>query len=228
MVHIFIDLEMNQVSWSDREASGPVKNEIIQIGAVKLNDQYRVVDTYEAFVKPMFSKICPICTRLTGITQAQTDHAKTLPIALKEFADWAGEDACFYSWSDNDSRQLRQEAASKLVDASILARFDRWVDFQLEYCKLVDQSRMGLDVALKGAGLFQIGAKHSAAADALSSVQLLKLVNSPVYFSEEKKQNIVRHTEIVRRKMQEIRQANRAKSAAKRSQKYQPRRANKT
>ena len=132
MVHIFIDLEMNQVSWSDREASGLVKNEIIQIGAVKLNEQYRVIDTYEAFVKPMYSKICPICTRLTGITQEQADSGKTLPEALRDFAEWAGNDACFYSWSDNDSRQLRHEAANKLVDASV----DRW-QRPPQHCKAI-------------------------------------------------------------------------------------------
>ena len=215
MVHIFIALEMNQVSWSDREASGAVKNEIIQIGAVKLDESYRVIDTYEAFVKPTYSKICPICTRLTGITQEQADSGKSYPEAIVDFAEWAGTDACFYSWSDNDSRQLRHEAVCKKVDPAVIAVFDRWVDFQLEYCNLVEQSRMGLDVALKGAGLFQIGAKHSAAADALSSVQLFKLVHSPVYFSEENRARIILYTRIVRRRMQEKKQANKARRTPK-------------
>lgn len=216
MVHIFVDFEMNQVSWKDRGASGPIKNEIIQIGAVKLSEDYRVLSVYEAFVRPMYSTICPICTRLTGIVQAQVDSARTLPDAVEDFLRWVGDvQARYYSWSDNDSRQLRQELRYKGADEAKITLFDNWTDFQKEYCEEVEQSRMGLDIALSGAGLKQIGSKHSAAADALSSVQLLKLIRSPKYFGEGRRENIVRHTRRVRDEQQERRQAVRAKQAQK-------------
>lgn len=214
MVHIFVDFEMNQVSWKDRGASGPIKNEIIQIGAVKLSEDYRVLSVYEAFVRPMYSTICPICTRLTGIVQTQVSAARTLPDAIEDFLAWVNDaQAKYYSWSDNDSRQLRQELRYKGVEEARITLFDDWADFQKEYCDVVGQSRMGLDIALSGAGLKQIGSKHSAAADALSSVQLLKLIRSPKYFGEGRRENIVRHTRRVRNEQQERRQAVRAKQA---------------
>lgn len=216
MVHIFVDFEMNQVSWNDRSASGTVKNEIVQIGAVKLDENYKVVSLYESYVKPMYSTICPICTRLTGIVQSQVETAKILPEAVKDFLDWVDDsEARYYSWSDNDSRQLRNELKYKGVDETLITLFDNWSDFQKEYCQVIGQSRMGLDIALKGAGLKQIGSKHSAASDALSTVQLLKLIRSPQYFCKERKDNIMLHTKKVRERMQEEKQALKAKRTEK-------------
>ncbi len=74
---------------------------------------------------------------------------------------------------------------------------------------------MGLDVALSGAGLHQIGSKHSAASDALSSVQLLKLAKSPKYFADHRRNNIMVYTRKVRLEVQQRKQANKLKYAAK-------------
>lgn len=215
MVHVFVDFEMNQVAWADRKLSGDVKNEIIQIGAVKLDENYRVLAIYETYVRPIFSRICPICSKLTGIVQSNVDHANFLPEAVQDFLDWVDDqNARYYSWSDNDSRQLRSELACKGADA-LAEQFQNWTDFQKEYCDLVGQSRMGLDIALAGAGLRQIGCKHTAASDALSSVQLLKLIHNPAYFAERPRQRIVQHTEKVRAASKERRQAVKAKCAQK-------------
>ncbi len=217
MVHIFVDFEMNQVSKRDRDQSGVVKNEIIQIGAVKLDKDYKVVSMYEAYVKPLYSSICPICTRLTGIVQDHVENALPLPQAITEFLAWVDDsEARYYSWSDNDSRQIRSELAAKGVDETVITLFDNWNDFQKEYCSVIGQSRMGLDIALKGAGLKQIGSKHSAAADALSSVQLLKLIRSPKFFTKQQKQNITLYTKTVREQMQEQKQAQKQVRAQRR------------
>ena len=171
---------------------------------------------YEDYVRPVYSKICPICTRLTGIVQDQVAERKQLPEAILDFLNWVGDEpAVFYSWSDNDSRQLRGELQAKGVSSAIISCFDNWVDFQKEYSQLVNQSRMGLDVALSGAGLQQIGSKHSAASDALSSVQLLKLAKSPQYFEAQRRENIIIYTRKVRLEMQQKKQENKLRAAAR-------------
>lgn len=209
MFHIFVDLEMNQVSKEGRLKSGPIKNEIIQIGAVKLDEHFRVLDTYEAFVRPVYSEICDICRRLTGITQRDVVGAPRLVQAIDLFLSWVGntDDVHFYSWSDNDSRQLVNEAAHKGLTAEKIAVFSHWMDFQIAYGKLVEQGRMGLDIALKGAGLAHVGSKHSACSDAISSAQLLKLVKSPKLFNEENRKRIIENTRLVRDKLSEKRKA---------------------
>ncbi len=215
MVHIFVDFEMNQIAWKDRKKSGQLKNEIIQIGAVKLNDQYQVLDTYEAFVKPIYSELCGICMRLTGIRPADVENAPVLPQAIALFEQWVGTgDAQYYSWSDNDSKQLLNELKCKGA-GELAPHYANWVDFQAVYCKLVGQDRMALDLALSGAGLFHIGSRHSAMSDALSSVQLLKLIHSESLFEPSKKQRIVLHTKKIRDEQQEKRRKAAAARAAR-------------
>lgn len=50
--HIILDFEMNPVSKKNAAARAELKREIIEIGAVKLNSKYEVVDRFSCFIKP--------------------------------------------------------------------------------------------------------------------------------------------------------------------------------
>ena len=51
MNHIMIDLEMNKI---DKQQRGDIKlsSELIEIGAVKMDDQFEVIDQYQTYVAP--------------------------------------------------------------------------------------------------------------------------------------------------------------------------------
>lgn len=67
--HIIIDFEMNPVEGKREDAQLLTKNEIIQIGAVKLDEKYHVVDRFNAFVCPQLnSRVTRHITKITGIT----------------------------------------------------------------------------------------------------------------------------------------------------------------
>ena len=76
--HIFLDFEMNPIPRDFREAREIARAEIVEIGAVKLDREYRLVDRYSRFVKPEYGPIQPHITRLTGITDADVADAKRL------------------------------------------------------------------------------------------------------------------------------------------------------
>lgn len=48
--HIILDFEMNPVSKKNATTRVELKREIIEIGAVKLNSKYEVVDTFSCFI----------------------------------------------------------------------------------------------------------------------------------------------------------------------------------
>ena len=73
MQHIFLDFEMNPIPKENREARFVVISEIIQIGAVKLNDDYQLVDRFSLNVKPEYSPVMPHITALTGIKQEDVE-----------------------------------------------------------------------------------------------------------------------------------------------------------
>ena len=58
MQYIVLDMEWNQ-PWDMKKAiREPIylKGEVIQIGAVKLNDSFEIVDTFKALISPVYYK----------------------------------------------------------------------------------------------------------------------------------------------------------------------------
>ena len=68
MVHIVIDLEMNPVQRSLKDIRRFILDEVIEFGAVKLDENYKQIGEFQSYVKPQFSEITKHITRLTGIT----------------------------------------------------------------------------------------------------------------------------------------------------------------
>ena len=76
MKYIIIDLEMNPLSKEFREERRICRNEIIQIGAVALDENYQEVGAFKTFVKPQFNEIITRkIEKLTGITTAVVQDA---------------------------------------------------------------------------------------------------------------------------------------------------------
>lgn len=192
MTHIFLDFEMTPIPKKNKEARAIAAREIIQIGAVKLSDDYEVTGRYCHFVKPELSSVNPKITQLTGITDADVADASTLETVLADFADWIGlAPVRIYSWSGSDKKQIRQECALKKL---ILPRvFRRWMDFQRIYTRLLGLSRrskLSLTNAIGSVESAFEGQQHSALSDAENAASLLMLVKDRDAF--ERRSKIVR------------------------------------
>lgn len=108
---IVVDLEMCRVpSYS---AHYPLKHETIQIGAVRLNEQYEIVDEFNTFVKPEFGRLDRFISNLTAIKGKDLKDAPTMDTALSMFIDWIPADAVVVSWSNSDLKQIKGEAKAK-------------------------------------------------------------------------------------------------------------------
>lgn len=195
MQHIFLDFEMNPIPRENREARAVVLSEIIQIGAVKLDSNYQLTDRFSLNVRPELNQIMPHITNLTGIRQEDVDDAPLLKEAIDIFARWIEEGAekegrkiRIYAWSNSDWRQFSGEC--RLKGLEIPSCFNRWMDFQRVYTRLMGLSRrspLSLTNALGASeGTFS-GSQHSAVADAENSASLLTLVKDKEAFAERTK-----------------------------------------
>ncbi|MBQ4051070.1 MAG: exonuclease domain-containing protein [Oscillospiraceae bacterium] len=189
MQHVFLDFEMNPIPRDNQEARAIALSEIIQIGAVKLNDDYQITDRFSLNVRPELNLIQPNITALTGIRQTDVDDAPLLADALAQFAAWIGDEKTrVYSWSNTDRRQLEKECQLKNLD--IPRQFRRWMDFQRVYSRLMGLSRrnpLSLKNALGASETDFEGSQHSAVADAENSASLLQLVKDKEAFQERTK-----------------------------------------
>jgi len=190
MEHIFLDFEMNQASRKKHpDVPAPLLHEIVEIGAVKLDSDYRQVGKYSAYVRPERFPIGPACTRITGITDETVAGAKYLPEALEDFLGWIGDGPVrVYAWSDSDKKQLFQECQLKGIwEGKPPKQFRRWIDFQRIYTRLLglsSRNRISLKNAIGGIEVNFEGSQHSAADDAENSAVLLTLLHDKEAFAE--------------------------------------------
>lgn len=189
MEHIFLDFEMNPIPRENTEARAVVLSEIIEIGAVRLDENYQLTDRFSLHVRPVLNVVQPNITALTGITQADVEEAPPLEEALHQFTDWIGEKPVrIYSWSNTDEKQLLREC--RLKEIELPRQFRRWMDFQRIYTRLLGLSRrspLSLKNALGASESDFEGSQHSAVADAENSASLLTLVKDREAFAERTK-----------------------------------------
>ena len=103
MNRIFIDLEMNGIPEEQEEARRICSTEVIEIGAVMLDENNREIRSFRRFVKPVYSEeIFPVIGELTGITTEMVENEKTFEKVLPDFLSWCGRDYLIYSWSSCD------------------------------------------------------------------------------------------------------------------------------
>ena len=122
MQHIMIDLEMNKIEKQWR-GKNKLSSELIEIGAVRMDDSFAVVDTYQSYVKPEFGPMDAVIIDLTGITDDKVKDAPEFFEAMDDFAAWIGpEETQFYSWSMSDIRQFQHEALFKSYPGEIIQR----------------------------------------------------------------------------------------------------------
>ncbi len=108
MYYIVLDMEWNQ-SYPRPDAAGKkrVRNEIIEIGAVKLGEDMSFVDTYKRLVRPAFIKrLNSHVKKLTGITAKMLESGGFFPDVIDEFRAWCGDDMCLITWGYDDVPML--------------------------------------------------------------------------------------------------------------------------
>lgn len=101
MNNIILDLEAT--CWEDDKEK---RMEIIEIGAVKLDEKNHKVDEFQSFVKPKLNPILSdYCKNLTHIKQEDVDSADSFPIVNDKFNEWLGIDYHIFSWGEYDRNQ---------------------------------------------------------------------------------------------------------------------------
>jgi DNA polymerase III epsilon subunit-like protein len=93
----------------DLETAGDPGQRVVEIGAVRLDDQFRITDEYEALVdgRPVSQEVI----RIHGITEAMLEGKPTFIQVHRAFETWCEQfkPYVFFSWSDFDHCTLRDE-----------------------------------------------------------------------------------------------------------------------
>ena len=182
MNYVIVDFEMNLIAREEKEAKKICGYEIIEIGAVILDEQLVVMGEFKTLVKPQYNQV--IYQRyesLTGISTDMVIGAPVFNIAYEMFVNWCesyGEDYEVYAWSENDYNQLVAEMELKGYSNEEMKKpLTRWYDFQKEYMnKLGLEKVLSLEKAVNYAGMEFQGKIHDALWDAKNTAELFAIV----------------------------------------------------
>ena len=177
MRYVFVDFEMNLIDSEHKQEKKICKSEIIENGAVKLDDEYNEIDSFKSYVKPAYGNMASRIIKLTGITDEMLETAPSYEDAVGRFIEWCADADVIYAWSENDLRQLRGETRLKQYTHPELERvFAKWQDFQKEYARMIGTSRrISLSDAVFYLGENFQGAEHDALWDARNTAEVFKL-----------------------------------------------------
>ena len=178
MQYVILDLEWDNVFYP------PAKrfvNQILQIGAVKLDEDFNIVDTFEKTIKSSISKtVSSRFAELTGITTEKMLSGISLKDAIAEYNAFSDNAEVTMTWSNTDLYTIADNQNVLLKD-EISFIFDKYLDLQ----KLV-QGELGErgyssknQISLEGAAaLLEIDTLsfelHTALDDSLLCAELLK------------------------------------------------------
>lgn len=164
MNYIVFDLELT--CW-EGDRAGRVQ-EIIEIGAYKIDPYGNLKSKFSKFVKPMlYPSLSPYCTQLTTISQDMVNSAKSFKEVFKEFYDWAEFDFEPYqliAWGDKDKQYILNECLAIKTETDWLTPYN---DLKTQYQKIKKlYEPKGLRHALESEGIEFEGTLHRAIDDA--------------------------------------------------------------
>lgn len=191
MHYIVYDLEFNQKDKNNHYDSTSVVSlpfEIIQIGALKLNENFEIIDKFNTLVKPtLYTSIHPYIEELTKISNSDIDSAPTFTKAFENFRKFIdNNNSVLCVWGQADIKILIQNMNFHDIPTSFLPK--RYIDIQLhasKYFKTPSGSRIGLRNAIELLKIPINNDFHNAFNDAIYTTEVFRQVYNSNFVIQE-------------------------------------------
>lgn len=154
--------------------------EIIEIGAVIVDEAGQPGDGFQAFVRPVrHPQLTPFCMRLTGIRQQDISDAPPFPEAARQFETWltgsAGSPCLWASWGRFDRVQFERDCT---FHGAPMPLPQRHVNLRDAWSEAFGVERPDFLQALAKAGTAFEGQQHRGLDDARNIAKLVSALRS--------------------------------------------------
>ena len=176
---IVLDLEWNQDSIGKKERDNQLPTfEIIEIGAVKLDEQHQIIDRFSRLIKPqLYQTMHRITADLINIQMNELKKEAFFVDVINEFLIWCGKDYKFATWGPLDLLELQRNMhyykLPPLSDKPI-----KYYDIQklFSIAVLKDKSRKTLEFAADHFKIEKDIPFHRAFSDAYYAARVLEKI----------------------------------------------------
>lgn len=186
---VVVDFEMNNYNSGNRWLS-----DIIQIGAVKCDDNYSWIGQFNEYVKQS-RRLGEIVKDITGIKEEQINNAQNFRQTIERFAKWIGmaEDIKFITWGKQDRTILLRQLNREDVQKAVYNRFasSEWINIQSIVTRelTILKNDLQLQDAVHYLQMQFTGEEHDALCDAFMTYKICQMRITPEYDKYNIKKN---------------------------------------
>lgn len=150
-----------------------IQSEIIEIGAVKLDENLKLVGEFQIFIKPILNPILTdFCKDLTKIEQNDVDNGSSFKEALEKFLDFCGNDYYLTSWGFYDKNQFIKDCQLHQLETTWT---DQHISLKHQHQKFLKLRKgVGVQKALSGINETFEGTHHRGIDDARNITKIFK------------------------------------------------------
>ena len=185
---VVFDLEMNQgykpYTFDYCGVEQNLRGEIIQIGAAKVDENFKVLDTFSVTMKPkIFRKLHHHVAKVTGLTKEILDAGCSTKEGVKRFLDWCGEDCVLLEWGLDDVPVLKQNLLLLGLDVNFP---QDWYDVQQMVSAQfppAEGEKMNLEAVVERLEVPQERPFHDALCDVLYTCEVAQRLDAEKAFA---------------------------------------------
>lgn len=183
MDYIIFDLEWNQSSTGDEKDKdgNALPFEIIEIGAVKLNENRDMISEFSELIKPqIYHEMHYITSKLIHLQMEELEKGKPFVEVMQRFLEWCGDDCIFCTWGPLDllelQRNMKYYGMEQLSDRPI-----RYYDVQKLFSIAYEdkKSRRSLEYAIDMLNIRKDIPFHRAFSDAYYTAEVFDKIEDP-------------------------------------------------
>ncbi len=181
MDYIIFDLEWNHSQTNHKEEQAPLF-EIVEIGAVKLNENRTMISEFSELIKPqIYHEMNYLTSKLIHLQMKELEKGKPFVEVISRFLEWCGDDCIFCTWGPLDllelQRNMRYYGMSPLSDRPL-----RFYDIQKLFSIAYEdkKSRRTLEYAIDVLNIKKDIPFHRAFSDAYYTAKVFDHIEDPL------------------------------------------------
>lgn len=178
MDYVVLDLEWNQAADLRTRRENSLLFEIIEIGAVKLNENREQIDEFHELIRPqVFHTMNQVTGDLIHLKMEQLDNCRSFPEVAADFVRWCGRDFIFCTWGSLDLTELQKNMDYYRM-TPVSEKTLRYCDIQKLFSIAFEdrKSRRTLQYAVDFLRIRKDVAFHRAYTDAYYTAEIMKRI----------------------------------------------------
>lgn len=182
MNYVVLDLEWNQSNTGEEPEVKELPFEIIDMGAIKLNHERKMIDEFNQLIKPtVYLHMHKITSKIIHLHMQDLQKGKPFVQVMTDFLSWCGEEYIFCTWGPMDLYELQRNMRYYQMEGLSKAPL-RFLDVQKLFSIAFEdkKSRRNLEYAIDFLQIDKDIPFHRAFSDAYYTAKVLACIEERV------------------------------------------------